>query len=385
MKTHVGQREYYRCPDCQTLFSSKGSMSMHMRLHTGARPLKCPYCAMTFRTSGHRKVHIQKHQKEWQTGNNGQDNVDPISTTGDDDKECSRSISEGGNDARVSLADGEALLPTQEGGMMSLQLPMSIGLDGTTLLDLPGVSLDDSVITHLRAIGASAASGADHDPDDSSISVNPNIIMAQPRTLGDAGGDDPSVSESATENPGESNFEIFIENNGRFFAQNSLAGTISQSLDPNKDSPPPSAGITLLDQSVLSDVVISGVSSPVEGETGPHLKCPFCPKQCIDMTECQEHLVLTHGVLLKLGDDPPQEEEQDDQSHNAEQQVQYILPPDIKTNQLVVIKAEESETLNDESVKSLKTNHCDTRQIFDDHSDLNDHILNNQINSYSHL
>lgn len=46
---------------CNTSFSTKGSLKVHMRLHTGSKPFKCPFCDLRFRTSGHRKTHIQGH------------------------------------------------------------------------------------------------------------------------------------------------------------------------------------------------------------------------------------------------------------------------------------------------------------------------------------
>lgn len=46
---------------CHTSFSTKGSLKVHMRLHTGSKPFKCPFCELRFRTSGHRKTHIQFH------------------------------------------------------------------------------------------------------------------------------------------------------------------------------------------------------------------------------------------------------------------------------------------------------------------------------------
>jgi len=38
-------------------------MSVHMRLHTGAKPFQCPHCDQRFRTSGHRKSHVVQHFK----------------------------------------------------------------------------------------------------------------------------------------------------------------------------------------------------------------------------------------------------------------------------------------------------------------------------------
>lgn len=56
----AGQK-LFNCHMCNTSFSTKGSLKVHMRLHTGSKPFKCPLCDLRFRTSGHRKTHIECH------------------------------------------------------------------------------------------------------------------------------------------------------------------------------------------------------------------------------------------------------------------------------------------------------------------------------------
>lgn len=61
--THLGVKQF-QCPTCQHLFSTRGSLKVHMRIHTGDKPYTCGICNKSFSSSGRCKMHVAAHCRE---------------------------------------------------------------------------------------------------------------------------------------------------------------------------------------------------------------------------------------------------------------------------------------------------------------------------------
>lgn len=60
----VKSRNSYLCQTCKKTLSSKSSLNLHRRVHTGETPHKCPYCKEMFRWYTSFKRHLLVHKKE---------------------------------------------------------------------------------------------------------------------------------------------------------------------------------------------------------------------------------------------------------------------------------------------------------------------------------
>lgn len=281
MKTHSGKKDFM-CHICNTMFATKGSLNIHMRLHTGAKPFKCNHCGMKFRTSGHRKAHVIKHFKHSGAG--------PIPTKMKlvEEQPMETSVNNA-NETVMEMPNVENLnsVVVMADGSMSLQLQgLNLGPIEATLLNTQSMTLDESVLSHLQATGgAMIGTGegtVDEDAEDS-ISVNPNAVMTQPR----------SVRTSNAEADMDSDFEIhMIDDDGRVITTHSL-NIIGQSLDREQTSAPENQNFIQQELS-LSDLAVTLPNNTIQ--------CALCSKNFLKFTEWQAHL-SSHDILLKETDD----------------------------------------------------------------------------------
>ncbi|CAH1778184.1 unnamed protein product [Owenia fusiformis] len=52
-----------QCHLCMKVFSRKGNLVQHLKIHTGARPHKCDVCNKTFIRNSHLREHKSLHRK----------------------------------------------------------------------------------------------------------------------------------------------------------------------------------------------------------------------------------------------------------------------------------------------------------------------------------
>nr|XP_045610997.1 zinc finger protein 236-like isoform X2 [Procambarus clarkii] len=282
MKTHSGKKDFM-CHICNTMFATKGSLSIHMRLHTGDKPFNCNQCGMKFRTSGHRKAHVVKHFKTTQ----------PLSsknsrfvTTDEDPLETGNNADE----AVMEMSNEESLnsVVMMTEGTVSLQLQgLNLGtIDPSSLLNIQPMTLDESVLSQLQASGVTmmgAGEGTVDEDAEDSISVNPNVVMTQPR----------SVRTPNTDTVDDDDFEIhMIDSDGRVITTHSL-NMLGQHLDRDPAATPDTASF-IPPELHLSDLAIPGPNNTIQ--------CALCSKAFDKLSDWQEHLI-SHNIFIKVGED----------------------------------------------------------------------------------
>lgn len=271
------------CHICNALFATKGSLGIHTRLHTGDKPFKCSHCGLRFRTSGHRKSHVIKHFKTTQSLSN-KAQAPKLPDVEDDPLQTETEQAEQGV---MELPPEETLnsVIMMPDGTVSLQLTgLNLGtIDSSALLNLQPMTLDESVLSQLQASGVAMMGNgegvvADDDAEDT-ISVNPNVVMTQPRNIRT-----PNVDVSD-----ETAFEIYmIDPEGRWVTASADAA-LEREVGSAQD------GSTLVSQEVnISDLAVRGQNNTIQ--------CVICSKTFDKLADVPEHL-LSHNIFIKDSED----------------------------------------------------------------------------------
>ncbi|KAE8747878.1 hypothetical protein FOCC_FOCC005491 [Frankliniella occidentalis] len=59
-RSHTGERPY-KCGECEMAFTKRGDLGRHLLIHANAKPFPCLICGVSFRQSAHLKQHTKRH------------------------------------------------------------------------------------------------------------------------------------------------------------------------------------------------------------------------------------------------------------------------------------------------------------------------------------
>lgn len=202
----ISGEKRYKCHVCSSLFSTKGSLKVHMRLHTGAKPFKCPHCHIRFRTSGHRKSHILSHfksdaPKKKRSGSRHQEPIQSVNLLNTNDVNALVNQQTIGQVISIdqSMLGSQSMLPVslsipeQYGSLSESTLAANVlqGLDGIQLhfsglnqgIQISGI--DPNLMSQTVQIDASLLQQLQQQGN-INITLNPNIVgqpaMPEPAT-----------------------------------------------------------------------------------------------------------------------------------------------------------------------------------------------------------
>ncbi|KAG7160216.1 Zinc finger protein 236-like 2, partial [Homarus americanus] len=312
-RLHTRMANNHHCNNCSEKFSNLNQLLKHMQVEHSS-VWRCPVCEHVFKSSSTFQRHIRSHSidaindaisrtKHEDVGVDGKvkvtltaEEMDAIlqQTTGSQismEEGCQKE--EAGDESSTSKRnhssqdDGSLQVAFVKCGENEDLQGLNLGtIDPSALLNIQPMTLDESVLNQLQASGVTmmgAGEGTVDEDAEDSISVNPNVVMTQPR----------SVRTPTVEPVDDSDFEIhMIDSEGRVITTHSL-NMLGQQLDRDTGTAPDTASFMPPELS-LSDLALPGPNNSIQ--------CALCSKSFVKLSDWQEHL-LSHNIFIRVGED----------------------------------------------------------------------------------